>query len=91
VPTDDAALCVTLCVCSRYGVTSEGVAVFLGEALRAIGIRPTAEPWSIKLTGGPDGDVCTRSVAAHTHDPPLPRLATATRHATLNQHDVLSR
>ncbi|KOO34829.1 glu leu phe val dehydrogenase [Chrysochromulina tobinii] len=40
-----------------YGVTSEGVAVFLEHALRAIGIRPDAEPWSIKLTGGPDGDV----------------------------------
>jgi len=41
----------------EYGVTSEGVAVFLGEALRAIGIQPTQEPWTIKLTGGPDGDV----------------------------------
>ena len=29
----------------------------LEQALRAIGIRPDAEPWSIKLTGGPDGDV----------------------------------
>jgi len=41
----------------EYGVTSEGVAVFLGEALSAIGIRPTEEPWTVKLTGGPDGDV----------------------------------
>jgi len=41
----------------EFGVTSEGVAVFLGEALRAIGIRPTEEAWTIKLTGGPDGDV----------------------------------
>jgi len=36
----------------EYGVTSEGVAVFLGEALRAIGIRPAEEPWTIKLTVG---------------------------------------
>ena len=28
-----------------------------GEALRAIGLRPTEEPWTVKLTGGPDGDV----------------------------------
>lgn len=41
----------------EYGVTSEGVAVFLGEALKAIGLRPNEEPWTVKLTGGPDGDV----------------------------------
>ena len=41
----------------EYGVTSEGVAVFLGEALRAIGIQPEEQPWTVKLTGGPDGDV----------------------------------
>jgi len=41
----------------EYGVTSEGVAVFLREALRAIGIQPNDEQWTIKLTGGPDGDV----------------------------------
>lgn len=40
-----------------YGVTSEGVAVFLDEALRAIGIEPKQQPWTVKLTGGPDGDV----------------------------------
>jgi len=42
----------------EFGVTSEGVAVFLAEALKAINIRPHSEPWSIKMTGGPDGDVC---------------------------------
>jgi len=42
----------------EYGVTSEGVAVFLHEALGAIGISPTEQSWSVKLTGGPDGDVC---------------------------------
>jgi len=41
----------------EYGVTSEGVAVFLHEALRSMGIEPTRQPWSVKLTGGPDGDV----------------------------------
>ena len=41
----------------EFGVTSEGVAVFLAEALRSIGVRPDAEPWTVKLTGGPDGDV----------------------------------
>jgi len=40
-----------------YGVTSEGVAVFLEQALRAVGIAPDKQPWTVKLTGGPDGDV----------------------------------
>jgi len=39
-----------------YGVTSEGVAVFLDEALRATGVD-TTKPFTIKITGGPDGDV----------------------------------
>lgn len=41
----------------EFGVTSEGVAVFLDEGLRAIGIDPDKQAFSIKLTGGPDGDV----------------------------------
>ncbi|MBO6937655.1 MAG: NAD-glutamate dehydrogenase [Deltaproteobacteria bacterium] len=41
----------------RYGVTSEGVVVFLEEALRAIGVDPRSQSFSVKLTGGPDGDV----------------------------------
>jgi len=41
----------------EYGVTSEGVVVFLDTALRAIGINPETETFTIKMTGGPDGDV----------------------------------
>jgi len=41
----------------EYGVTSEGVAVFLHEGLEAIGIDPRCTPFTVKLTGGPDGDV----------------------------------
>ena len=40
-----------------YGVTSEGVAVFLEVGLNAIGIDPREQTFSIKITGGPDGDV----------------------------------
>jgi hypothetical protein len=29
----------------------------LHKALRALGIQPTEQPWTVKLTGGPDGDV----------------------------------
>jgi glutamate dehydrogenase len=41
----------------EYGVTSEGVIVFLDTALRAVGINPETEIFTIKMTGGPDGDV----------------------------------
>merc|ERR1712045_1091956 len=40
-----------------YGVTSEGVAVFLDVALRHVGIEPDKQSFTIKITGGPDGDV----------------------------------
>lgn len=41
----------------EIGVTSFGVNVFLQEALLAIGIHPEKDPFTIKISGGPDGDV----------------------------------
>jgi glutamate dehydrogenase len=42
----------------EYGVTSEGVNVYLDVALRrALGIDPTKDSFTVKMTGGPDGDV----------------------------------
>merc|ERR1712050_322296 len=41
----------------EYGVTSEGVVVFLDVALREQGIDPKKQPFTVKITGGPDGDV----------------------------------
>jgi glutamate dehydrogenase len=42
----------------EYGVTSEGVNVYLDVALKkSLGIDPRKEPFTIKMTGGPDGDV----------------------------------
>jgi len=40
-----------------YGVTSEGVNVFLEVGLKARGIDPRKQPFTVKITGGPDGDV----------------------------------
>ncbi|KAE9315092.1 hypothetical protein PF008_g19324 [Phytophthora fragariae] len=40
-----------------YGVTSEGVAVFADVALRSQNIDPTKQPFTVKITGGTDGDV----------------------------------
>lgn len=41
----------------EYGVTSEGVNVFLDVALTALGIDPHTQSFTVKMTGGPDGDV----------------------------------
>ena len=41
-----------------YGVTSEGVAVFLDEALDATGVN-TKSPFTVKITGGSSGDVAS--------------------------------
>ncbi|MSR43917.1 MAG: hypothetical protein EXS15_00955 [Phycisphaerales bacterium] len=41
----------------EYGVTSEGVNVFLRIALLSQGIDPTKQKFTVKITGGPDGDV----------------------------------
>ena len=42
----------------EFGVTSEGVNVFLEVALKRVGgIDPYTQPFTVKLTGGPDGDV----------------------------------
>ncbi|CCH48091.1 NAD-glutamate dehydrogenase domain-containing protein [Pseudodesulfovibrio piezophilus] len=43
----------------EYGVTSEGVIVFAEELLKTLGIDPRSEPFTVKLTGGPAGDVAS--------------------------------
>lgn len=41
----------------EFGITSEGVTVYLEESLRQRGIDPETQPFTVKVTGGPDGDV----------------------------------
>lgn len=41
----------------EFGVTSEGVIVFLEVGLGIIGIDPRKQHFTLKMTGGPDGDV----------------------------------
>lgn len=40
-----------------FGVTSEGLNVFLENMLGHLGINPRSDRFAIKMTGGPDGDV----------------------------------
>ncbi len=51
-----------------YGVTSEGVNVFLGVMLEAVGIDPRTRPFSVKITGGPDGDVAGNMIKILNRD-----------------------
>lgn len=46
----------------QYGVTSEGVTVFLEVGLLNLGINPRQQPFTIKITGGPDGDVAGNEI-----------------------------
>lgn len=41
----------------QYGVTSEGLHVYVHNMLQHLGINPAKEKVTFKLTGGPDGDV----------------------------------
>lgn len=41
----------------EFGVTSLGVNVYMEETLKFLGIDPTTTPFTIKMSGGPDGDV----------------------------------
>lgn len=40
-----------------YGVTSEGLNVYVDNVLHYLGIDPDKQQFSVKITGGPDGDV----------------------------------
>ncbi len=46
----------------RYGVTSFGVNVCMNEALHYLGIDPTRERFTVKMVGGPDGDVAGNQI-----------------------------
>ncbi len=41
----------------EFGVTSEGVNVYLANVLEQLGLAGTGKTFRIKMTGGPDGDV----------------------------------
>lgn len=46
----------------EYGVTSLGVNTYMHEVLLYLGIDPTRDPFTIKISGGPDGDVAGNQI-----------------------------
>jgi len=53
-----------------YGVTSEGVAVFLRVALQQQGFDVEKDNFSVKITGGPNGDVAGNMIKIFCRDYP---------------------
>ncbi len=47
----------------QYGVTSLGVNVYMDSLLRYMGIDPDKDQFTVKMTGGPDGDVAGNQIA----------------------------
>lgn len=45
-----------------YGITSLGVNVYMVEMLKYLGINPEKDPFTIKISGGPDGDVAGNQI-----------------------------
>ena len=46
----------------EYGVTSLGVNVYMQEVLKYMGIDPSKDPFTVKISGGPDGDVAGNQI-----------------------------
>lgn len=46
----------------EYGVTSLGVHVYVKEVLKYLGINPEKENFTVKMSGGPDGDVAGNEI-----------------------------
>jgi glutamate dehydrogenase len=63
----------------EIGVTSFGVNVFLHQALFYIGIDPEKDPFTVKISGGPDGDVAGNEIhILATHYPKTAKLLALT-------------
>lgn len=61
----------------EFGVTSLGVNVYMEEVLHFLGIDPNKQEFTIKMTGGPDGDVAGNQILnLLTHYPKTAKLLT---------------
>jgi glutamate dehydrogenase len=59
----------------EYGVTSLGVNVYMREFLKFLGIDPKTESFTIKIAGGPDGDVAGNQICnLYKHYPETAKL-----------------
>lgn len=63
----------------EYGVTSLGVNVYMEVLLKHIGIDPAKDTFTIKMSGGPDGDVAGNEICnLHRYYPNTAKLVAIT-------------
>ena len=63
----------------EYGVTSLGVNVYMEALLKHLGIDPAKEPFTVKISGGPDGDVAGNQILnLHRYYPNTAKLVALT-------------
>ncbi len=63
----------------EFGVTSSGVNVYMHEVLKHMGIDPKKDKFTIKISGGPDGDVAGNQIKnLHSYYPNTARLVALT-------------
>lgn len=63
----------------EFGVTSLGVNVYMFETLKSMGIDPNKTPFTIKISGGPDGDVAGNQLLnLYTYFPKTAKLLALT-------------
>ncbi len=63
----------------EYGITSFGVNVYMHETLKYLGIDPEKETFTIKMSGGPDGDVAGNQILnLYNHYPKTAKLLALT-------------
>lgn len=63
----------------EYGVTSLGLNVYMDRLLRFLGIDPDKDSFTLKMTGGPDGDVAGNEIVnLHKYYPNTAKLIALT-------------
>lgn len=63
----------------EYGVTSYGITVCMEEALKFLGFNPFIDSFTIKISGGPDGDVAGNMILnLHKYYPKTAKLLALT-------------
>jgi glutamate dehydrogenase len=71
----------------EYGVTSLGVNVYMHKVLEYMGIQPEKDVFTIKMSGGPDGDVAGNQLLNLYHFYPRTAKITALTDGTGTIHD----
>jgi len=54
----------------EFGITSSGVNIYMEEVLKFMNIDPFAEKFTLKMSGGPDGDVAGNQIINLAHKYP---------------------